>query len=108
MIASCLKRTTGQDCYLFEDINGIPIGGQKHRGEQRLVFYCCHGKNVKQVLAEIKGYTKKKESGNRIVFFNVPKDMAFEEEFDLDISEEDAEDLRTIQKVVDFIDQRPQ
>lgn len=34
--------------------------------------------------------------------------MAFEEEFDLDISEEDAENLRTIQKVVDYIDQRPQ
>ncbi len=34
--------------------------------------------------------------------------MAFEEEFDLDISDEDAEGLRSIQAVVVFIDQRPQ
>lgn len=81
MIASCLKRKTGQECFLFEDINGIPIGGQKDRGEQRLVFYCCHGKDLEQILAEIEGYTKKKEPGNNIVLFNVSKDMAFEENF---------------------------
>ena len=81
MIASCLKMKTGRECFLFEDINRIPVGGQKDRGEQRLVFYCCHGKDVKQVLAEIKAYTKKKEPGNRIVLFNVSKDMAFEEKF---------------------------
>ncbi len=34
--------------------------------------------------------------------------MSFEEEFDLDISEEDAEGLRSIQTVVDYIDQRSQ
>ena len=79
MIASCLKRKTGRECFLFEDINSIPVGGQKDRGEQRLVFYCCHGKDVKQVLAEIKGYTKKKEPGNNIVLFNVSKGMEFEE-----------------------------
>jgi len=79
MIASCLKRKTGQECFLFEDINRIPVEGQKDRGEKRLVFYCCHGKNVKQVLGEIKGYTIKKAPGNRIVLFNVSKDMEFEE-----------------------------
>jgi len=79
MIASCLKGKTGRECFLFEDINRIPVEGQKDRGEKRLVFYCCHGKNVKQVLGEIKGYTKKKAPGNRIVLFNVSKDMEFEE-----------------------------
>ena len=79
MIASCLKRKTGRECFLFEDINRIPVAGQKDRGEKRLVFYCCHGKNVKQILGEIQGYTKKKEPGNRIVLFNVSKDMEFEE-----------------------------
>jgi len=79
MIASCLKGKTGRECFLFEDINRIPVEGQKDRGEKRLVFYCCHGKNVKQVLGEIKGYTIKKAPGNRIVLFNVSKDMEFEE-----------------------------
>jgi len=79
MIASCLKNKTGRECFLFEDINSIPVGVQKDRGKKRLVFYCCHGKDVKQVLAEIKGYTKKKEPGNRMVLFNVPKGMEFEE-----------------------------
>ncbi|HKJ32179.1 MAG TPA: response regulator transcription factor [Balneolales bacterium] len=81
MIASCLKSKTGQECFLFEDINRIPVGGQKDRGKQRLVFYCCHGKDVAQILAEIEGYTKKKEPGNNIVLFNVSKDMSFEEKF---------------------------
>jgi DNA-binding NarL/FixJ family response regulator len=45
------------------------------------VLYCCHGKDLKRVLAEIKGYTKKKEPGNHIVFFNVSKDMEFEDKF---------------------------
>lgn len=80
MIASCLKSKTGQECFLFEDINRIPVGGQKDRGKrkQRLVFYCCHGKDVNQVLAEIKDYTKKKDPGNRIVLFNVSKGVALE------------------------------
>ena len=81
MIASCLKRKTNRKCFLFEDINSIPTEGQKACGEQRLVLYCCHGKNLKQVLAEVKSYTKIKEPGNRIVFFNVSKDMLFEEKF---------------------------
>ncbi|MFH1830185.1 MAG: acyl carrier protein [Pseudomonadota bacterium] len=34
--------------------------------------------------------------------------MAFEEEFDLDISDEDAEGLCTIQSVVDYIEQKSQ
>ena len=81
MIASCLKRKTGRECFLFEDINHIPVGGKKDRDEQRLVLYCCHGKDMKRVLGEVKGYAKKKEPGNRIVFFNVSKDMEFEEKF---------------------------
>ncbi|MCJ7540523.1 MAG: response regulator transcription factor [Desulfobacterales bacterium] len=81
MIASCLKGKTGRECFLLENIDQIPVGEQKDRGEQRLVLYCCHGKDLKRVLAEIKDYTKKKEPGNRIVFFNVSKNMGFEEKF---------------------------
>ena len=81
MIASCLKGKTDRECFLLEDIDQIPVGDKKDRGEQRLVLYCCHGKDVKRVLAEIKDYTKKKEPGNRIVFFNVSKNMEFEEKF---------------------------
>ena len=79
MIASCLKRKTGRECFLFEDINSIPVGSQEDYGEKKLVFYCCHGKSAKQVLAEIKSYKKKKMPGNRIVLFNVSKGMEFEE-----------------------------
>ena len=81
MIASCLKRKTGQECFLFEDINQIPVGDRKDRGEKILVLYCCHRKDLKRVLAEIEGYTKKKEPGNRVVFFNVSKEMELEEKF---------------------------
>ena len=81
MIASCLKGKTGRECFLLENINQIPVGEQKDRGEQRLVLYCCHGKDLKRILAEIKDYTKKKKPGNRIIFFNVSKDMEFEEKF---------------------------
>ena len=80
MMASCLKRKTDRECFLVEDINNIPVGGKKDHGEQRLVLYCCYGKDVKSVLTEIEGYTKKKKPGNRIVFFNVSKDMEFDEE----------------------------
>jgi len=81
MIASCLNRKTGRKCFLLEDINHIPVGDQKDRSKQRLVLYCCHGKDLKRVLAEINDYTKKKEPGNHIVFFNVSKDMEFEKKF---------------------------
>jgi len=81
MIASCLRKKTDRECFLLEDIDQIPVGGKKERGEQRLVLYCCHGKDVKRVLTEIEGYTKKKKPGNRIVFFNVSKDMEFEDKF---------------------------
>ena len=84
MIASCLKRKTGRECFLFEDINHIPVGGKKDRGEQRLVLYCCHGKDMKRVLAEVKGYSKKKEPGNHIVLFNVPTNLEFEKKFVLE------------------------
>ncbi|MDH4206893.1 MAG: response regulator transcription factor, partial [Desulfobacteraceae bacterium] len=72
------KNNTRRECFLFEDIKRIPVGAQKDRGEKRLVFYCCHGKDVNQVLAEIKDYTKKKDPGNRIVLFNISKSVEFE------------------------------
>jgi DNA-binding NarL/FixJ family response regulator len=78
MIASCLKNNTGRESFLFEDIKRMPGGAQKDRGEKRLVFYCCHGKDVNQVLAEIKNYTKNKDPENRIVLFNVSKGVALE------------------------------
>ena len=81
MIASCLKRETGRECFLLEDINHILVGEQKDRAEQKFVLYCCHGKDLKQVLAEIKAYTKKKELGNHIVLFNVPLNWEFKKKF---------------------------
>ena len=78
MIASCLKNNTGRECFLFEDIKRMPVSAQKDCGEKRFVFYCCHGKDVNQVLAEIKDYTKNKDPGNRIVLFNVSKGVEFE------------------------------
>ncbi len=81
MIASCLKRDPGGECFVLEDINQVPGGAQKDFVKQRLVLYCCHGKDLKDILVEIKDYTKKKPALNRMVLFNVPSDWKFQKKF---------------------------
>ena len=78
LIASCLKRDSGGECFVLEDINQVPVGAEKDFVKQRLVLYCCYGKDLKDVLAEIKNYTKKKSASNRMVLFNVPGHWKFQ------------------------------
>ena len=78
LIASCLKRDLGGECFVLEDINQVPVGAQKDFVKQILVLYCCYGKDLKDVLAEIKNYTKKKSASNRMVLFNVPGHWKFQ------------------------------
>jgi len=81
LIASFLKRDSGGECFLFEDIYQIPVDDQKDRDRPRLVLYCCHGKDLKNILVEIEDYSKKKPASNRMVFFNVPSDWKFKKKF---------------------------
>jgi len=78
LIASCLKRDLGGECFVLEDINQVPVGAQKDFVKKILVLYCCYGKDLKDVLAEIKNYTKKKSASNRMVLFNVPGHWKFQ------------------------------
>jgi len=66
---------------VVEDINQVPISAQKDYTRQRLVLYCCHGKDLKDILAEIEDYTQKKSALNRMVLFNVPTDWKFKKKF---------------------------
>jgi len=81
LIASCLKKNPGGECFLFEDIYQITVDDQENYDKQRLVLYCCHGKDLKNILAEIEDYSKKKPASNRVVFFNVPRDWKFKKKF---------------------------
>jgi DNA-binding NarL/FixJ family response regulator len=81
LIASCLKRDCGGECFVVEDIGQVLVGAQKDFIKQRLVLYCCDGKDLKDVLAEIEDYTQKKPASNRVVLFNVPSDWKFKKKF---------------------------
>jgi len=81
LIASYLKRKTGNDCFVAEDINHIPKRNPKNNSPQRLVFCDCRKKHMKNLLAELKAYNIHKQSENHIVLFNVPTDLEFEKKF---------------------------
>jgi DNA-binding NarL/FixJ family response regulator len=81
LIASCLKRDAGGECFVLEDINQVPIGAEKDFVKQRLVLLCCQGKNLKDILAEVEDYYKKKPASNHMVLFNVPSHWKFEKKF---------------------------
>ena len=77
-IASCLERETGDQCFVFGDINNIPPDDPKDSGLQRLVLLDCQGKDQKNVLAELRPYLRQKRSGNRVALFNVFRDLGIE------------------------------
>ena len=81
LIASCLKKDFGGKCFVVEDIHQVPVGAQKDFTGQRLLLYCCHGKDLKDILAEIEDYTQKKSASNPIALFNVPSDWKFKKKF---------------------------
>ena len=84
LMASYLERQTGDQCFVLEDINHIPKNNPKNTGQQRLVFWDCHKKDLKNLLAELRSYNIHKQSENHIVLFNVPTDLKFEKKFVLE------------------------
>ena len=81
LIASCLKRDLGGECFVLEDISQVPVSAEKDFVKQRLVLLCCQGRALKDILDEIIDYTKKKPALNHMVLFNVPSDWKFKKEF---------------------------
>jgi len=81
LMASYLERQTGDECFVAEDIHHIPKNNPKNNGRQRLVFWDCQKKDMKNLLAELRTYNIHKQSENHIVLFNVPTDLEFEKKF---------------------------
>ena len=81
LIASCLRRDSGGECFVLEDISQVPVGAEKDFVKQRLVLLCCQGRALKDILDEIIDYTKKKAALNHMVLFNVPSDWKFKKKF---------------------------
>ena len=72
MIASYLTKETGNECFVLGSINQLSSGHFDQGRRQGLVFWDCHEKDSKKLLAELRSYAKDGKSATRIVFFNVP------------------------------------
>ncbi len=77
-IASCLKKETGDECFVLGDISQIPRADPKNHGRPRLVLLDCQGKNPENVLAELRPYLNNKQSTNHVVLFSVGRDLGIE------------------------------
>ncbi len=75
LIAFYLKRKTGNECVVLEDIHHIPNDNSKNNCRERLVFWNCRTKNLNNLLAELRAYNIYKPSANHIVLFNVPTNI---------------------------------
>jgi len=66
---------------------------------------------VKQIIAEQLGVDEEQVTGDASFFYDLGADsldtvelvMALEEEFDIEISDEDAEKIQTVQDAIDYI-----
>jgi LuxR family transcriptional regulator of csgAB operon len=77
-IASCLKKKTGDEWFVLEDISQIPPADPKDQGRPRLVLLDCQGKNPENVLAELRPYLSQKQSTNHVVLFSVGRNLGIE------------------------------
>jgi len=75
LIAFYLKRETGNECVVLEDIHHIPNDNSKNNSRERLVFWNCQTKDLNNLLAELRAYNIYKPSANHIVLFNVPTNL---------------------------------
>ena len=81
LIASCLEREIGKECFIVNDLSKIQVYDKKREKLQRVVFWDCYGKDQKRLMADLKAYARRKHPENRIVLFNVPEKLGFEKEF---------------------------
>jgi DNA-binding NarL/FixJ family response regulator len=72
LIASYLTKQTGNKCFVLESIDHLPPSHFDQSGSPGLVFWDCHEKDSKKLLAELRNYVKDEKSTPRVVFFNVP------------------------------------
>jgi len=79
-IASCLRRDTGHDCFLLEDIAQLHQKDLEDQSRPRLVLFDCQGKKLAKVLSGLKTYLSGKHAKNHVVFFNMQSDLAIEKE----------------------------
>ncbi len=77
LIASYLRRKTGNGSFLLENMSHIPKGNSKSDGGTRIVFWNCHKEDLKSILAELRAYNIHKPYANHIVLFNVPTNLEF-------------------------------
>lgn len=78
-IASCLERETGDQCFVFGDINHIPPDDPKDSSLQRLVLLDCQGKDKKRLLAELRPYLSQRGFANHVALFNVSRNQGIEQ-----------------------------
>ena len=78
-IASCLERETGDQCFVFGDINHIPADDPKDSSQRRLVLLDCQGKDKKRLLAELRPYLRQRGFANHVALFNVSRDQGIEQ-----------------------------
>ena len=78
-IASCLERETGDQCFVFGDINHIHPDDPKGSSLQRLVLLDCLGKDKKRLLAELRPYLRQRGFANHVALFNVSRDQGIEQ-----------------------------
>jgi len=76
LIAFYLSRKTGNECFVLDDIHHIPKGNSKNNSRERLIFWDCRKKDLKNLLTELRAYNTFKPSANHIILFNVSNGMA--------------------------------
>jgi hypothetical protein len=52
LIASYLKRKTGNECFVLEDISQVQTDDLKDQNRQKILLSDCQGKNLNGLLAE--------------------------------------------------------
>jgi DNA-binding NarL/FixJ family response regulator len=81
LIAACLTKQTGNKCFVLESIEHLSSGNFDQGERSELVFWDCHQKDSKKLLAELRSYAKDEKTATRIVFFNVPTYFELNKQF---------------------------
>jgi DNA-binding NarL/FixJ family response regulator len=83
LIASCLEKEIGNECFLLENVHQIPKDNPKPGAHPGLVLWDCVEKELERFLADIETNPGQKKSAHRIVFFNVSNGMEFRKKYAL-------------------------
>ncbi|MFO7970446.1 MAG: hypothetical protein R6U40_01700 [Desulfobacterales bacterium] len=81
LIASYLVKEIRNEAILLENVNQIPKDNPGNPKHSNFVLWECQGKDPKNLIAELKTYTRQTRSSNRVILFNVPHDLEFKKKF---------------------------